>query len=96
MFTTAVHGSLLGALLTFARTPWYPAYAPSTSAWGLSPLEDQQLGGLLMWIPPGLLYLGVALTVLALWLRTIEARSLQSARSLNAKEKDADAAPVLA
>jgi putative membrane protein len=44
IFTTALHSSLLGALLTFARTPWYPAYAHTAAIWGLTPLEDQQLG----------------------------------------------------
>jgi putative membrane protein len=68
IFTTAVHTSILGALLTFSGQVWYPAYARST-AWGLTPLEDQQLGGLIMWLPAGLVYLGAALTVFALWLR---------------------------
>src|SRR5437868_8834822 len=41
MFTTALHSGLLGALLTFANSLWYPAYADRTKAWGLTPLEDQ-------------------------------------------------------
>jgi cytochrome c oxidase assembly factor CtaG len=69
IFTTAVHTSILGALLTFSGRVWYPAYAGSTTAWGLTPLEDQQLGGLIMWIPAGLVYLGAGLAVFALWLR---------------------------
>ena len=56
LFTTAVHTSILGALLTFASTVWYPDYAATTPAWGLTPLEDQQVGGLIMWIPAGLVY----------------------------------------
>lgn len=68
LFTTAVHGSLLGALLTFAREPWYPAYEPTAPAWGLSPLEDQQLAGLIMWVPPGAVYLGAAVIIMTLWL----------------------------
>jgi cytochrome c oxidase assembly factor CtaG len=69
VFTTAVHTSILGALLTFAGAVWYPAYAPSTTAWGLSPLEDQQIGGLIMWIPAGVVYLAAGLWLLALCLR---------------------------
>ena len=69
IFTTAIHTSILGALLTFARTVWYPAYAFSTKAWGLTPLEDQQLGGLIMWIPAGVVYLAAGLALFALWLR---------------------------
>jgi len=62
LVTTALHSSLLGALLTFAPTPWYLAYAHTTAAWGLTSLEDQQLGGLIMWIPAGGFYLLAALT----------------------------------
>lgn len=45
---------LLGALLTFAPDPLYAAHAVAPLLWGLSPLADQQLGGLLMWVPAGL------------------------------------------
>ena len=48
MFTTALHSGLLGALLPFANTIWYPGYAEHTSEWGLTPLDDQQLGGAIM------------------------------------------------
>ena len=69
LFTTAVHTSLLGALLTFSGTLWYPLYAATTAPWGLTPLEDQQLAGLIMWVPAGLAYLVAALAVMASWLR---------------------------
>ncbi len=52
---------LLGALIVFAPQPLYWAHLASTAAWGLSPLADQQLGGLLMWVPAILPYLGVGL-----------------------------------
>jgi cytochrome c oxidase assembly factor CtaG/cytochrome c2 len=79
VFTTALHSSLLGALLTLAPTPWYPAYAPTTAAWGLTPLEDQQLGGLIMWIPAGVVYLLVALALGAAWLRASEQQMCRQA-----------------
>ena len=53
---------------------WYPAYAGTTRAWGLTPLEDQQLGGLIMWIPGGAAYLIVALALLGSSLRESERR----------------------
>jgi putative membrane protein len=80
VFTTALHSSLLGALLTFAPTPWYPAYAHTTATWGLTPLEDQQLGGLVMWIPAGVVYLLAALALGAGWLRAIERQMRRQAR----------------
>jgi putative membrane protein len=73
VFTTAVHTSILGALLTFSATPWYPAYAATARNWGLSALEDQQLGGLIMWIPAGLVYVAAGLGLFAAWLRESDA-----------------------
>jgi putative membrane protein len=65
VFTTALHSSVLGALLTFSLVLWYPAYAERVGVWGLSPLEDQQLGGLVMWVPAGIIYLVASLALLA-------------------------------
>ena len=69
LFTTAVHTSILGALLTFSKTIWYPTYTPLTVAWGWTPLEDQQIGGLIMWVPGGMVYLCAAMVLFAAWLR---------------------------
>jgi putative membrane protein len=52
---------LLGALIVFAPGPLYPVHLASTAPWGLSPLADQQLAGLLMWVPAAVPYLGVGL-----------------------------------
>jgi putative membrane protein len=78
VFATALQNGVLGALLTFSGTPWYPDYQPFVSGWHLSPLEDQQLAGLIMWIPGGLVYLTAALALLARWLS--DDVPLQSAR----------------
>jgi putative membrane protein len=72
LFTTAIHTAILGALMTFAHTPWYPEYASRAAAWGFSPLEDQQLAGLLMWVPASFVYLVAALVILWRWLRESE------------------------
>jgi putative membrane protein len=69
LFTTAVHTSLLGALLAFSSRVWYPIYQTSTVAWGLTSLEDQQLAGIIMWVPAGLAYLIAGLAVTGSWLR---------------------------
>ena len=76
MFTTAMHSGLLGVLITFADTLIYPAYRDTTQAWGLTPLEDQQLGGLIMWIPAGLVYVVAGLAFTAGWIRESERRVL--------------------
>lgn len=69
LFAAAGQGTVLGALLTFSETPWYPTHAASVATWGLTPLEDQHLAGLIMWIPGGLVYAVVALALLARVLR---------------------------
>ncbi|WP_207477839.1 cytochrome c oxidase assembly protein [Arenibaculum pallidiluteum] len=74
-FLTAIQMSLLGALLTLAPKPLFEAHAATTWAWGLTPLEDQQLGGLLMWVPGGLLFVAGSLVGFALWLRAMERRT---------------------
>jgi cytochrome c oxidase assembly factor CtaG len=78
LFTTAVHTSILGALLTFSTRTWYPLYHTTTGAWGLTSLEDQQLAGLIMWIPAGLGYLIAALAIAASWLREPERRAVRA------------------
>jgi cytochrome c oxidase assembly factor CtaG len=59
LFAAALQSTFLGALLTLARRPLYTAHFGTTRAWGLTPLEDQQLAGLFMWVPAGLVYLAV-------------------------------------
>jgi putative membrane protein len=69
LFTTGLHSGVLGALLTFARIEWYPAYSETAKPWGLTGLEDQQLAGLIMWVPAGLVYMAAALALFAAWLK---------------------------
>jgi cytochrome c oxidase assembly factor CtaG len=65
LFTTTLHTMALSALMTLSPVPWYPAYAGSTELWELSHLEDQQLAGLIMWMPACLPYVAAALHLLA-------------------------------
>jgi cytochrome c oxidase assembly factor CtaG len=74
VFATSVHTSVLGALLTFASVLWYPMYAGRGAAWGVSPLEDQQLAGLYMWVPSGLTFLVLGLALVAAWMGEAERR----------------------
>ena len=72
LFAMAMQSVLLSVLLTFARTPWYSGYAATTAPWGLDPLTDQRLAGVIMWIPAGGIYLVVALALLVTWIRATE------------------------
>jgi putative membrane protein len=80
LFTTSVHSGVLGALITLAGSVWYPSYVGLTSSWGLTPLEDQQIGGLIMWIPAGLVYLIAGLALFAGWLRESDLRAARRER----------------
>lgn len=77
---TALQMSLLGAVLTFAPRPLFAVHATTTAPWGLSPLEDQQLGGLIMWIPAGALFSLLALAVAGWRLRRMEVQHGQTLR----------------
>ena len=63
-----VQMGLLGALITFAASPLYAPHFASTLPWGLEPLEDQQLAGLIMWAPSAAIYLAAALVIASRWL----------------------------
>jgi len=68
---TSLQMSLLGALLTLATHPLFTWHLTLTYIWGVSPLEDQQLGGALMWLPGMVLFLWTSLSSLhrlRLWL----------------------------
>jgi putative membrane protein len=75
VFTTAVHTGVLGALFTFAGTPLYPLYTgvPGQDAGGA--LADQQVAGLVMWIPAGLVLTMTGLALFAAWLGEAERRA---------------------
>lgn len=72
--TTLAHAGMLGALLTFAPEPLYESHLMSAPAWGLTPLEDQQLAGLVMWVPACLVYLVAGVWFIALALTEVERR----------------------
>jgi putative membrane protein len=72
VFTTAVHTGILGAMLTFAPSPLYGVYATPGH---LDPLGDQQLAGLVMWIPAGLLLTVMGVGLFAAWLGEAERRT---------------------
>ena len=73
LFATAVQSGALGAVLALAQRPLYPVHASVAPTWGLTPLEDQQLAGGLMWVPPGIVYVVVIAALLAQWLGSFEA-----------------------
>jgi putative membrane protein len=68
LFFTVLHSGFLGILLTLSKHLWYARQSGLAEHWGLTPLEDQQLAGLLMWVPAGLIYTAAALVLAGLWI----------------------------
>ncbi|UFW91917.1 cytochrome c oxidase assembly protein (plasmid) [Bradyrhizobium barranii] len=69
VFITMLHSSVLGALMALAPHLLYREQQAAAAEWGLTPLEDQQLAGIIMWVPAGTSYAGAALALIALWIR---------------------------
>lgn len=77
---TGVQMSILSAVLTLTPRALFDVHFGTTTAWGLRPIEDQQVGGLIMWVPAGLLLIGYALVAFALEFRRMEAQQPEQSR----------------
>jgi cytochrome c oxidase assembly factor CtaG len=69
VFITMLHTSVLGALMALAPRVLYQQQTAAAASWGLTPLEDQQLAGIVMWVPAGTIYAGAALALIAIWIK---------------------------
>ena len=78
---TTLQMGFLGAVITFAAEPIYRVHWLTTFAWGLTPLQDQQLGGVIMWIPAGAVILVAITAATALAMRRSETRASSPARA---------------
>ncbi|HEY6048949.1 MAG TPA: cytochrome c oxidase assembly protein [Sphingomicrobium sp.] len=77
LFATSLIGGALGALMSLSASPWYADYAAmGMSGIGLDPVTDQQLAGLVMWIPGGLVHGVAALILFYRWLKASEAHAV--------------------
>ena len=76
LVTTVLMG-LLGALITFAAQPLYPPHFASSISWGVAPLEDQQLAGIVMWAPGSFAYLLAAIWIGWRWMHLERDRQLR-------------------
>ena len=68
LFVTGLHTAALGVLLTLAPRPLYAMQAKLAAAYGADPMADQQLAGLIMWVPAGLVYVVGGLVLAGLWI----------------------------
>jgi putative membrane protein len=75
VFITMMHTGALGALFALSTSPFYPLYSRRASAAGIDPVADQQLAGLYMWIPSGVVLMVFALTLMLAWLSESDRRA---------------------
>lgn len=65
LFFTSLHATVLGVFMALAPSVWYPVYEGRTLKWSYTALEDQQLAGLIMWMPACMVYAIVVALLLA-------------------------------
>ena len=66
-FLMTIPMSLVAVSITYSEGMLYPAYASAPRLWGISPMQDQLLGGLIMWIPGGLFFVAVMSVIFFKW-----------------------------
>ena len=82
---------LLGAGLTFSP-PLYAPYIAAPRVWGISAATDQQLGGLIMWVPVSISYIVVMSVLFIRWMQQQEAKQLAEEREAYEKQVAEDKA----
>ena len=82
LFLQTLPGMLLGAVLTFAPVVFYQPYTVTPRLWeAITPLMDQQISGLIMWVGGGTFFLFVFALVFYRWAQLSEAQEPQVAAS---------------
>ena len=66
-FLMSIPMSIIAIYVAMADQVLYPAYAAAPRVWGISPMQDQQIGGLIMWVPGGLFFLVIMSVVFFKW-----------------------------
>lgn len=90
LFLIGIPMMVVAALITLAEVVLYPWYSASPRVWGITPLDDQRLGGIIMWVPGGLFYWVMMSFVFFAWVRS-ERRADEAEAA--ARERAAGASP---
>ena len=67
LFLMSIPMSIVAVYIAYADAVLYPAYATAPRVWGISPMQDQLIGGLIMWIPGGLFFFAVISVIFFRW-----------------------------
>jgi putative membrane protein len=81
VFITALHKGLLAMLFTLSGRTIYPTHVERTRAAGHDPLLDQELAGVLMWVPAGVITAAIAIALMVAWLGALERRAQHADRT---------------
>ena len=74
LFVTMMQSGALGALITLSGRVWYPLQAAGAAEWGFTPLQDQQVAGLIMWVVGGLIYIAEMSVLFIVWMEHAQRR----------------------
>ena len=91
LFISGMPSVLLGAGLTFTP-PLYAPYIAAPRIWGISAATDQQLGGLIMWVPVSIFYIGIMSVLFIRWMLQQEAQQQALEAEIYAKQESEDEA----
>ncbi|HLX58602.1 MAG TPA: cytochrome c oxidase assembly protein [Ktedonobacteraceae bacterium] len=89
LFLSGMPVVLLGAGLTFA-SPLYAPYIAAPRVWGISAATDQQLGGLIMWVPGNIIFIIIMSALFLRWMQKKEREQAAQERELYEAEDAAD------
>jgi len=89
LFLLGIPMMFVAALITLADVVLYPWYAPAPRVLGFTPLDDQKLGGLMMWVPGGLFYWGVMTVVFFRWVAREKRLDAEEASQREARQAPA-------
>jgi putative membrane protein len=67
LFLTTIPMSIVAVYITYSENLLYPSYASAPRLWGITPMDDQLIGGLIMWIPGGLIFFAVISVIFFRW-----------------------------
>ena len=67
LFLMSIPMSIVAVYIAYADSVLYPAYSSAPRVWGISPMQDQQIGGLIMWIPGGLFFFAIISVIFFRW-----------------------------
>jgi putative membrane protein len=87
LFLMSIPMSIVAVYIAYAGDLLYPVYATAPRVWGISPMQDQLIGGLIMWIPGGLFFFAVISVIFFRWQQRDGVETVAGAQVLTPAEQ---------